>query len=60
MVVGSRLGDGVLREAERLAAADVDPMGDIHASAAYRSRLTGVLVGRALHQVRTRQEVAHV
>lgn len=35
-------------EAGRLAAAGVDPPGDIHASAAYRKRLTGVLTTRAL------------
>ena len=60
LVVGSRLGDGVLREAQHAAVADVEPTGDIHASAAYRGRLTGVLVRRALSTVRPRQEVAHV
>ena len=35
-------------EAGRLAAAGVDPAADIHASAAYRKRLAGVLTARAL------------
>jgi carbon-monoxide dehydrogenase medium subunit len=35
-------------DAGRLAAAAVDPPDDIHASAAYRKRLTGVLTTRAL------------
>lgn len=59
VVTGQRLDDDVLREAGNLASADVDPTGDIHASAAYRQRLTGVLVRRALAEVRAQQEVAH-
>jgi carbon-monoxide dehydrogenase medium subunit len=35
-------------EAGRLASAAVDPSDDIHASAAYRKRLAGVLTTRAL------------
>jgi aerobic carbon-monoxide dehydrogenase medium subunit len=59
MLIGQRLDDDVLREAEHLARDGVDPMGDIHASAAYRQRLTGVLVRRALGDVRAQQEVSH-
>jgi carbon-monoxide dehydrogenase medium subunit len=59
MLVGQRLADTVLREAEHLAHDEVDPTGDIHASAAYRQRLTGVLVKRALTEVRAQQEVSH-
>lgn len=61
LVVGQRLDDAVLAEAERQARDEVDPTGDAHASAAYRKRLTGVLVKRALADVRAQQqEVAHV
>jgi carbon-monoxide dehydrogenase medium subunit len=59
LVTGRRLDDEVLRDAEQLASADVEPTGDIHASAAYRRRLTGVLVRRALVMVRDRKEAAH-
>jgi carbon-monoxide dehydrogenase medium subunit len=59
MLLGQRLDDDVLRAAEELARGAVDPTGDIHASAAYRQRLTGVLVRRALADVRTQQEVSH-
>ena len=59
MLVGQRLADEVLREAEQLAHNEVDPTGDIHASAAYRQRLTGALVKRALTEVRAQQEVSH-
>lgn len=40
-------------EAGRLAAAGVDPADDIHASGAYRRRLAGVLVTRALAAANT-------
>jgi carbon-monoxide dehydrogenase medium subunit len=59
MLLGRRLANDVLREAENLARDGVDPTGDIHASAAYRQRLTGVLVRRALADVRAQQEVSH-
>jgi carbon-monoxide dehydrogenase medium subunit len=59
LLVGQRLADTVLREAEQLAHNEVDPTGDIHASAAYRQRLTGALVKRALTEVRAQQEVSH-
>lgn len=59
LVIGNRLDDTLLREAENLARTGVDPTGDIHASAEYRKQLTGVLVKRALADVRTQQEVSH-
>lgn len=59
MLVGQRLDDAVLAEADHAARAAVDPTGDIHADAAYRQRLTGVLVKRALTEVRARQEMSH-
>jgi len=37
-----------LAEIGRLAAADLDPPGDVHASAAYRREIAGVVVQRAL------------
>lgn len=60
LVTGQRLADDVLAAADAAARAAVDPTGDIHADAAYRKRLTGVLVKRALAEVRAQQEVAHV
>ena len=40
--------DGSIKAAARAAAAEVDPDGDIHATASYRRRLAGVMTGRAL------------
>ena len=45
---GALWGDAILREAGALAAAEASPLGDIHASAAYRRWLVRVLVPRAL------------
>ncbi|HEX3588034.1 MAG TPA: xanthine dehydrogenase family protein subunit M [Pseudonocardiaceae bacterium] len=59
LLLGQRLTDDTLREADQLARRSVEPTGDIHASAAYRQRLTGVLVRRGLTEVRARQEVSH-
>ncbi|MDN3351214.1 xanthine dehydrogenase family protein subunit M [Actinomadura sp. DC4] len=56
LTVGNRLDDALLAGAEAAARAEIDPTSDIHASAAYRRRLTGVLVRRALADVR---EAAH-
>jgi carbon-monoxide dehydrogenase medium subunit len=50
--VGSALDDESLAAAQAAASAAVDPTGDIHASAAHRRRLTGVLVRRALADLR--------
>jgi len=56
LVIGQRLGPDLGAAAEAAARAQVDPTGDIHASAEYRARLTGVLVKRALADI---QEKAH-
>ncbi|MDT7804658.1 MAG: aerobic carbon-monoxide dehydrogenase medium subunit [Actinomycetota bacterium] len=56
LVLGQPLGPDLGAAAEATARAQVDPTGDIHASAAYRARLTGVLVKRALADI---QEKAH-
>jgi carbon-monoxide dehydrogenase medium subunit len=45
---GVAWGDAALREAGALAAEEASPLGDIHASAAYRRWLVRVLVPRAL------------
>ena len=47
-LVGRAPSSSAFTEAGRLASAGVDPSGDIHASAAYRKRLAGVLTTRAL------------
>jgi carbon-monoxide dehydrogenase medium subunit len=59
LVTGSRLGETSASEIADAARAEVEPTSDIHASATYRSRLTGVLVNRALVDIRTKQEAAH-
>jgi carbon-monoxide dehydrogenase medium subunit len=51
---GNRLSDAVITEACRLAQTALDPDGDIHASAAYRKHVAGVLAGRALRQAAER------
>jgi carbon-monoxide dehydrogenase medium subunit len=56
LVVGQHLLSDVAEAAGAAARAQVDPTGDIHASAEYRARLTGVLVKRALIDIR---EQAH-
>jgi carbon-monoxide dehydrogenase medium subunit len=52
LATGGRLDGALLAGAEAAARAEADPTSDIHASAAYRRRLTGVLVKRALADVR--------
>ncbi len=47
-LVGGAATPAAFAEAGRLASAGVDPSDDIHASAAYRKRLVGVLTTRAL------------
>ena len=47
---GGRVTDGALEAAGRLATTRMHPDGDIHASAAYRRHLAGVLTVRALRQ----------
>jgi len=49
--LNGRVIDGdTIAEAERAAAATVNPSDDIHASAAYRRALIGTMVGRALRR----------
>jgi carbon-monoxide dehydrogenase medium subunit len=59
LVIGARLGADLWPEVEAAARAQVEPTADIHASAEYRSRLTGVLVKRALADIHAKQEAAH-
>ena len=47
-LVGGAPSVPAFAEAGRLASAGIDPSDDIHASGAYRKRLTGVLTARAL------------
>jgi carbon-monoxide dehydrogenase medium subunit len=47
-VTGAEPTDAALREAGAIASGEVDPPGDVHASAGYRRAVTGVLVRRAL------------
>jgi aerobic carbon-monoxide dehydrogenase medium subunit len=51
LVIGSSVDGEVLAAAERAATGAVDPVGDVHADAAYRRQLAGVLVRRALTAV---------
>jgi carbon-monoxide dehydrogenase medium subunit len=59
LVTGSSLDPAVLADAETATRESVEPTGDIHASAGYRRRLTGVLVKRALADARVQQETAN-
>ncbi len=47
-LVGTRLDEAVVQEAARAAAAETQPGSDLHASAAYRRHLAGILAARAL------------
>lgn len=49
-LAGKRLTEATVQEAGRIAQAALDPDGDIHASAAYRKHVAGVLAVRALLQ----------
>lgn len=51
---GQRVDDEVLREVEHLVAAALEPESDLHASAAYRKEVGGVIARRALAQARNR------
>lgn len=44
-----------IKAAQAAASAEVDPAGDIHASARYRKALVGTLLGRALERASTRK-----
>ena len=53
-IVGRRLDDGTLAEAAKATSAAVDPEDDLHATAAYRRHLAGVLAVRALRRAAER------
>jgi len=58
MLIGETPDGARLREASAVAAADdIDPVGDLHASAKYRRHLAGVLVRRALAEAFARVAV---
>lgn len=52
--------DDVLAEVEQRVRAELDPVDDVHASAAYRKRAAGALARRVLRQATTRAEPADV
>jgi len=56
LVAGSSLDSAVLTAAQQAAWHAVDPVGDVHASAAYRKQVTSVLVRRALAGVKAKKE----
>lgn len=49
-LVGRRVESDALRDVERIVAADLEPESDLHASAAYRKEVGGVMVRRTLAQ----------
>jgi aerobic carbon-monoxide dehydrogenase medium subunit len=50
VLIGTERGPEVQREAGNIAAAAIDPLEDIHASAEFRRDLVRAMVGRALDQ----------
>lgn len=48
LILGEKLTDSLLLEASRVAAADIDPEGDLHASREYRLHLAQVFAARVL------------
>jgi carbon-monoxide dehydrogenase medium subunit len=55
-LVGSDLSEADLDDAAAAAAGEIDPTGDMHATADFRRHLTRVLVGRALRTARGRAQ----
>jgi carbon-monoxide dehydrogenase medium subunit len=47
-------GDDLFRTAGEMASADLEPEGDLHASAAYRKEVSGVMARRALARAAAR------
>lgn len=58
-LIGTKLGDAELAEAERMAREGIDAVADIHASAAHRRRITGVLAARAIAEARDEAIAGH-
>jgi aerobic carbon-monoxide dehydrogenase medium subunit len=56
LVLGTTLDARTCAAAQEAAARQVNPGDDVHASAAFRRKLTGVLLRRALVKVRARKE----
>jgi CO/xanthine dehydrogenase FAD-binding subunit len=52
-LIGTELDTASVTDAVKAASSDLDAMSDLHASAAYRRRVAGVLCIRALEQART-------
>jgi aerobic carbon-monoxide dehydrogenase medium subunit len=50
LLTGTEGGPDIFHDAGNIAAETIDPLEDIHASAAYRRDLVRAMVGRALHQ----------
>ena len=55
-LLGQRPSETLFREAGEIASRDLDPDGDIHASAEYRKEVSAVVVRRALTQAAQRAE----
>jgi carbon-monoxide dehydrogenase medium subunit len=53
-LVGSGIGDAQIRDAAAVAQREIDPPGNVHASAAFQRHLAGVLTQRALRTAVTR------
>ena len=55
-LVGRRVGEREIRDAAAAAAGEIDPPGNVHATAAFRRHLAGVLTRRALAAAMARAE----
>jgi CO/xanthine dehydrogenase FAD-binding subunit len=53
-LLGNRIDDGVLEDVSRIVAEDLDPDSDIHASAAYRKEVGGVIARRTVEAAANR------
>ena len=54
-IEGRAIDADAIKAAQAAASGEVDPAGDIHASARYRKALVGTLLGRALERASTRK-----
>ena len=50
-IEGSEIDDATVQAAQKALAADLEPIGDLHASAATKLHLAGVLTARVLRQL---------